>query len=156
MNLILQKTTASDLETLFIFQADNKSNQMAAFTSETPDDKDAYLEKWTKIIHNSSINMQTVFLGDKIVGSVLHFDMMDETNVSYWIGREYWGKGIATQALQLFLKTVQKRPLVGRVAFDNVGSQKVLEKCHFIYSREEKEFANGRQEEIVEFVYLLK
>ena len=155
MNLILKKTTEADLETLFIYQTDEASNLMAAFTPEDPNDKTAYMDKWTKIIHNPAINMQTIFIDGKNVGSVVHFDMMGETNVSYWIGRAFWAKGFASKALKLFLKEVKKRPLVGRVAFDNKGSQKVLEKCGFIFIRKENEFANARKEEIDEFVYRL-
>ena len=89
----LKKTTKEDLETLFIFQTNNVGIRMAAFTSENPSDKEAYLKKWTAIVDNPKINMQTIRLESKIVGSVIHFDIMKETNVSYWIDQKYWGKG---------------------------------------------------------------
>ena len=155
MNLLLKTTKEEDLNILFLNQTDKEANRMAAFTAENPDDKAAYMEKWTKIVHNPQVNMQTIFLEGEIVGSVLHFDMMNETNVSYWIARKYWGKGIGTLALLLFLKEVKKRPLFGRTAFDNYGSQKVLQKCGFVKIGEEKGFANARKEEIIEFVYKL-
>ena len=154
--MVLKKTIKSNLEILFSNQMDSEANQMAAFTSEDPSDKDAYMEKWSKKIINPKVNMQTIFIENKIVGSVLHFDMMEETNVSYWVGREHWGKGIATKALTLFLEKINKRPLVGRVAFDNYGSQRVLEKCGFISTRKEIGFSNARKKEIEEYVYILK
>lgn len=153
--LILKKTKEEDLETLFLYQTDESSNQMAAFTPENPNDKSAYLDKWKKIILNPEINMQTIFEEKTIVGSVVHFDMMDETNISYWIGRKYWGKGMATKAVKLFLKMANKRPLFGRVAFDNVGSQKVLENNGFLRIGEAVEFANARKKEIKEYIYKL-
>lgn len=155
MNLILKKTTQSDLDTLFEFQKDPKGVTMAAFTSENPNDKAAYLKKWSAIIENPEIKMNTIFLDTVIVGSVVHFEMMNETNVSYWIDSKYWGKGIATKALQLFIKDVSKRPLVGCVAFDNYGSQKVLEKCGFVKVASEMSYANARKMEIEEFIYEL-
>lgn len=151
----LRKTTIDDLETLYVFQTDHESNWMAAFTSENPNDKKAYMEKWTGIVKNPMISMQTIRLEDQILGSVIHFDVMEETNISYWIDRSYWGKGIATSALKMFVNYSVKRPLFARVAHDNYGSQKVLEKCEFQRIGRENGFANARKIEIEEFVYRL-
>ena len=151
----LDKTTKENLDTLFVFQTNKDGVMMAAFTSENPSDKVAYMKKWTAIVDNPEIMMQTIRLENTIVGSVIHFDMMNETNVSYWIDQEFWGKGIATKALNEFIKSSNKRPLYGRVAYDNFGSQKVLEKCGFKSIGKEKEFANARKKEIEEFVYIL-
>jgi RimJ/RimL family protein N-acetyltransferase len=155
MKIILSKTTKEDLETLFVFQTNPKGIQMAAFTSEDPSDKKAYLEKWSKIVENPEIKMQTIRIENNIVGSVIHFDMMGETNVSYWIDQPFWGQGIASEALKTFVKDSTKRPLYAQVAFDNYGSQKVLEKCGFKVIATEKGFANARQQEIEEFIYKL-
>lgn len=152
----LSRTTTADLETLFIFQTNPEGIQMAAFTAEDPTDKKAYIEKWTKIVSNPEINMQTIRIDGQIVGSIIHFDMMDETNVSYWIDQPHWGKGIASKALTEFIKSSTKRPLFGRTAFDNIASQKVLENCGFKVVGKEKGFANARQKEIEELVYLLQ
>lgn len=151
----LSKTTAEDLQSLFVFQTNETGIAMAAFTSKDPHDKAAYIEKWTRLVANPNIRMQTIRLNQTIVGSVVHFDMMGETNVSYWIDQPHWGKGIATEALQKFVADAPKRPLVARVAFDNLGSQKVLEKSGFKVVGEEHGFANARQQEIKEFVYRL-
>lgn len=128
---------------------------MAAFTSENPNDKEAYFKKWTQIVGNPKIDMKTIRQNNTIVGSVVCFEMMNETNVSYWIDQQFWGNGIATNALKEFIKTATKRPLFGRVAFDNVGSQKVLEKSGFKSIGTEIGFANARKKEITEFVYRL-
>jgi len=156
MNIILKKTTKSDLSILFEFQTHPKGIEMAAFTAEDPNDKAAYLKKWSAIVMNPEIKMNTIFLDTVIVGSVVHFEMMNETNVSYWIDSKYWAKGIATKALQLFINEVPKRPLIGCVAFDNIGSQKVLEKCGFVKVASEISYANARKMEIEEFIYELR
>jgi RimJ/RimL family protein N-acetyltransferase len=54
-----------------------------------------------------------------------------QREVGYWIGSEYWGKGIATRALAAFLEHDRTRPLHARVAKHNVASVRVLEKCGF-------------------------
>lgn len=156
MTIALKKTTLEDLENLFVFQADEEANQVAAFNSEHPKDKKAYMEKWSKIVANPSINMQSIFVADKIVGSVIHFDIMDETNISYWIDRAQWGNGIASKAVQQFLTTTDKKTLYGRVAYDNIGSQKVLERNGFVKTGTELGFANGRGKEIEEYIYKLE
>ncbi|HEX2899463.1 MAG TPA: GNAT family N-acetyltransferase, partial [Bacteroidia bacterium] len=120
-----------------------------------PHDKEAYMEKWTKIVANPDIRMQTIRFENKIVGSVAHFEMMGEIHVAYWIDQQHWGKGFATEGLRLFLKDAVQRPLLARVAHDDYGSQKVLEKCGFESIGKDKGFANARNQEIEEFVYRL-
>lgn len=153
----LTKTTLEDLETLFIFQTNKDGIRMAAFTAEDPGDKEAYMKKWMKIVANPDIRMQTIRFENRIVGSVIHFnvifDAVEETHVSYWIDQQYWGKGLATEGLKSFIKDSVKRPLFARVAYDNYGSQKVLEKCGFKSIGKERGFARARNEEIEEFVY---
>jgi RimJ/RimL family protein N-acetyltransferase len=75
--------------------------------------------------------------------------------VTYWIGRSYWGKGIAT-CLNAFLTVDPSRPLDARVAYDNVASRRVLEKCGFRVIATERSFAQARSAEIEEFVLRLE
>jgi RimJ/RimL family protein N-acetyltransferase len=89
------------------------------------------------------------------VGSIASFEMEGNTEITYWIDRNYWGKGITTLALRHFLTIEKARPIFGRVAFDNFGSQRVLEKCGFVKIGTDKGFANARQAEIEEFIYKL-
>ena len=149
----LEKTTLEDLETLFAFQTNKDGIWMAAFTVEDPSDKEFYMNKWTKIVVNPDIRMQTIRFDNKIVGSVIHFDVMEETNISYWIDQQYWGKGFATEGLKTFINDTTKRPLFARIAYDNYGSQKVVEKCGFLKIGTGKGFAKARQTEIEEFIY---
>jgi len=153
--IILRKTEVGDLEFFFIFQLDDEANYLAAFTAKDPADKTAYLQKYTKFLDVPTINMQTIIVGDSIIGSIAAFEMEGEAEITYWIDKSFWGKGMATKALAAFLKGENRRPIFGRVAFDNVGSQKVLEKCNFVKIGTDKGFANARQAEIEEFIYKL-
>ncbi len=151
----LRKTELADLEFFFVFQLDNEANYLAAFTAKDPTDKTAYLQKYTKLLNDPAINMQTIIVGNSIAGSVSKFEIEGEAEVTYWIDKKFWGKGVATKALKELLKNEKMRPVFGRVAFDNFGSQKVLEKCNFIKIGTGKGFANARQAEIEEFIYKL-
>ncbi|PSL23003.1 GNAT family N-acetyltransferase [Chitinophaga ginsengisoli] len=153
--MILRKTEIADLELFFIFQLDSEANHLAAFTSKDPGDKAAYLQKYTKLMNDPTINMQTIIMDNSIVGSIAKFEMDGEAEITYWIDRKFWGRGIATKALSEFLRMENSRPIFGRVAFDNFGSQKVLEKCNFVRIGTDKGFANARQAEIEEFIYKL-
>lgn len=154
-NITLTKTVKEDLYVLFEFQLNEEAIYLAAFTPKDPTDKNAYIEKFTKHIADPNINMRTINFKDQIVGSIAKFVLEDEAEITYWIDRKFWGQGIATSALNEFLKMEQIRPIKGRVAFDNYASQKVLEKCGFIKIGKDKGFANARQVEIEEYIYKL-
>ena len=155
VQLKLRRTEQADLETLFQFQLDKEAIYLAAFTPKDPTDKEAYLQKYTTHLNDPTIHMQTILVDEKIVGSIAKFEMRGDTEITYWIDKKFWGKGIATMALKNFLLLETARPIFGRVAFDNFGSQKVLEKCGFQKIGTDKGFANARQTEIEEFIYKL-
>jgi len=155
LNIKLRPTEISDLDTLFQFQLDKEGGYLAAFMPKDPTDKTAYLNKFTKLLSDPTVNNQTILIDNVIVGSIAKFVMEGDTEITYWIGRKYWGQGIATNALKNFLDVVTNRPIYGRVAFDNFGSQNVLEKCGFTRIGSDKGFANARQTEIEEFIYKL-
>jgi len=152
LDLKLRRTEVPDLEYLCWFQFDKESGYMAAFMPENPQDKSAYLTKYTRLLRNPQVNTQTILPEGEIVGSIAKFVMEGDAEITYWIDRKFWGRGIATRALEIFLVMETTRPIFGRVAFDNLGSQKVLEKCGFVKTGSEKSFANARKKEIVEFI----
>jgi RimJ/RimL family protein N-acetyltransferase len=83
----------------------------------------------------------------RVVGQIASFDLEGRREVTYWIGREDWGRGIATRALQEFMQLETTRPLHAAAASDNVGSIRVLTKCGFVIVGDGRGFAYGRNEE---------
>jgi ribosomal-protein-alanine N-acetyltransferase len=150
-----RKTEVVDLEFLFKFQLDKEAMNLAAFTPKDPTDKSAYISKYTKLLSDPTVNNQTIIIDNIIVGSIAKFEIDGQAEVTYWIDKKFWGKGIATRALEYLLTIEHTRPIIARVAFDNFGSQKVLEKCGFVKTGKDKGFANARQTEIEEFIYKL-
>lgn len=153
--LTFRKTEISDLENFFLFQLDEEANRMAAFTAKDPLDKTAYLNKYSKFVDDPTIRMLTILVNNEIAGSISKFMMGGEAGITYWIDKKHWGTGVATTALKKLLLLEKTRPIFGHVAFDNIGSQKVLEKCGFKKIGTDRGFANGRQAEIEEFIYKL-
>ena len=145
-----------DLPIFFEHQQDPDANHMAAFTAKDPVDWEAFLAHWAKIRADDTIENRTVLLGGRVVGHVSKFEAFGEPEVSYWIGREFWGRGLATQALSEILRVVKTRPLYDRAAKDNIASRRVLEKCGFTVCGTDRGFANTRGEEIEEVILRLE
>ena len=76
----------------------------------------------------------------------MSFEQSGKPLIGYWIGKNYWGKGVATKALSEFLGHVRARPLYAHVAKHNIASIRVLEKCGFTISGYDKASVNGREE----------
>ena len=156
LNMItLSPTTINDLAFLYEFQLDEEARHRAAFTPTDVPDKTAYINKHSKFLSDPSINNQTILVDAIIAGSIAKFMLFGDAEITYWIDRQFWGRGVAGKALDQFLKIENTRPLFGRVAFDNIGSQKVLEKCGFKKTGTDKGFAHARQEEVEEFIFRL-
>ena len=98
---------------------------------------------------------KTILLGEEVAGHVACFPLDGELEVTYWIGKKHWGKGVATQALKQLLQEITHRPVFARAAKDNIGSVKVLQKCDFKIIGEDKGFAQGRGEETEEYLFRL-
>ena len=154
-SVLLRDVTEDDLPVFFAHQQDVDANHMAAFTAKNPADKEAFATHWTKILRDESTTNKTILVDGRVAGHVSSFLQFGKPEVTYWIGREYWGKGVATQALSQLLAQVQTRPIYARAAKDNVASIRVLEKCGFTITGEDKGFANARGEEIEEFILTL-
>ena len=142
----LRDVAETDLPIFFDFQRDSAANYMAAFTTRDPTDKEAFAAHWNRILNDDRVLVKTIVFDGHVVGSVATFvdKEFGKPEVTYWIGKEYWGMGLATYALTRFLRDMTVRPIYGRAAKDNVASIRVLEKCGFRMFGQSKGFANAR------------
>jgi RimJ/RimL family protein N-acetyltransferase len=152
--VMLREVIDSDLPIFFEQESDPDASYMAAFTAKDPTDRDAFDRHWQRILSNTNGQIKTVLYDGQVAGNVLvYIDEEGRPEVAYWLGKEFWGKGIATWALKKFLaQKNQIRPIYARVAKDNLGSRRVLEKCGFKVTGESKGFANARGQEIEELL----
>lgn len=153
--VLLRDVAAADLPILFEQQLDPGANHMAAFTSRDPSDREAFMAHWAKILADEANVTQTILLDGQVAGSIASFVMFGERAIGYWLGREYWGRGVATKALAAFLERVTERPLYARAAKDNLGSLRVLQKCGFAITGEDRGFSLARGVEVEEYVLTL-
>lgn len=152
MSVTLRDVLPGDLPTFYEHGRDPTAVHMAAFTAPDPNDRAAFDAHWARILANPFVATQTVLVDGTVVGSVGSYTDDGRREVTYWIGREFWGRGIATAALQAFLRQETRRPLYARAAADNAASIRVLEKCGFVLIGRERGYANARGAEIDEVV----
>lgn len=124
----LRPVAESDLPILFEHQREPEANEMATFPAR---DRDAFMAHWTKILGDKTVVAMAVIVNGCVAGNVGCWTQDGQHLVGYWIGKEHWGKGVATQMLSMFLRLVGDRPLHAHVARHNVASIRVLEKSGF-------------------------
>ena len=108
-----------------------------------------------EILSKQSVIKKTILFDDRVVGYIISFVYFGVREVGYWIGKEYWGQGIATRALLALLNQVPLRPLRASVSKHNRGSMRVLEKCGFRLVGEHKEFSTMDGNVVEGFVFEL-
>lgn len=130
----LREVTEADLPTFYQHQRDEVAYRMVGYE---PKDWDAFMAHWSKIMADPDLLQRSVVVDGELVGNLVCFDQGGGREVGYWIGREFWGRGIATEALALFLDEFTERPLYATVVAHNAGSIRVLEKCGFVVIEQE-------------------
>jgi len=153
---VLREVRDEDLDVLFEQWADPVAVHMAAFTAPDHMDWDAFVRRWARLRADETLITRAVVVDGEVVGTIGSWGGPGERELTYWIGRSHWGKGIATCALTAYLTVDPSRPLYGRVASDNVASRRVLEKCGFRVFSTDRVFAGARGCEIEELVLRLE
>lgn len=151
----LRDVTEADLPIFFEQQLDPTANYMAAFTAKEPTNREAFMAHWAKILSDKGILIKAILYEGQVAGYVSTHGWFGELEVTYWLGKAYWGRGLASQALAAFLRLQPVRPLVAHAAKDNVASIRVLQKCGFVLTGETRGFANAREAEIDEVILTL-
>jgi RimJ/RimL family protein N-acetyltransferase len=124
----LRAIERDDLLTLYEYQLDPEANRLALTYPRSADAFDAH---WKSALGDPSLVVRAIVVGDVLAGCISCFKVDGHDSVGYWIGKQFWGQGVATRALELLLVEVSVRPLHARVAVTNGASIRVLQKCGF-------------------------
>lgn len=143
-SVTIRAVEASDLDTFYVHQLDAEANRMAAFVGKDPANRAAFDAYWARNLQAAGNLNRTIVADGLVVGHIACFPQEGELEVTYWLGREYWGRGIATRALGRLLEIVTARPIFARTATDNFGSLRVLQRCGFTIVGRDRGFAHGR------------
>jgi RimJ/RimL family protein N-acetyltransferase len=152
---MIREVASSDLESFFEHQLDAEAIRMAAFVSKDPKDKVAFDAHWNKILNSSENTTRTIVADGQVAGHIACYPDGENMEVTYWLGRTFWGRGLATKALNGMLQLVRDRPIFARAAADNIASMRVLQKCGFKIIEKNKDYANGRGEQTEEYILRL-
>ena len=148
----LRSVEDRDVEVFFEHQADPQAVEMAAFPAR---DRDQFEAHWAKVRGDDTLVVRTIVVDGVVAGNIGSWPDNGQQLLGYWVGREFWGRGVATQALALLVDEVSIRPLCAHVVMHNVGSIRVLEKCGFRRDLLEEAKARTSDDGIEELIYVL-
>ena len=128
--ITLRPVLETDLPILF--QQQQLDPQAVAMSAYPAKDKGEFMRHWEGILKNKNVTARAILYKEKVAGHILCWkEGKYEQRIGYWIGKEFWRRGIASAAVQEFLSLVPIRPLFAEVANHNIASQKVLQKNGF-------------------------
>ena len=142
----LREVLLEDIPIFFGQQLEPEGTVMAAFP---PRAREEHAAHWTKVLADTTTVNRTIVADGHVAGNVVSWVQDGHREIGYWLGKAYWGRGIATVALTLFLDIVTERPLQAWVAEHNLGSLRVLEKVGFTVAPEQPEPDTGATRYIV-------
>ncbi len=148
----LRRVEDQDIEVFFDHQRDPQAVEMAAFPARG---KDQFAAHWAKLRADDTLVVRTIVADGTVAGNIGSWPQEGQQLLGYWVGREWWGRGVATQALALLVDEVSIRPLYAHVVEHNVGSIRVLEKCGFRRDQAQEESTPGPADGIKELVFVL-
>jgi RimJ/RimL family protein N-acetyltransferase len=125
----LRDVEEADLEVFFEQGLDPEAIRRSKFP---PRDRQTFMTHWaTNVLGDPTVFVQTVTVDGEPAGNIVAWWEQDKRFIGYWFGRRYWGRGIGTKALTLFLRREKGRPLYADPFAGNTGSVRLLEKCGF-------------------------
>ncbi|HSM08904.1 MAG TPA: GNAT family N-acetyltransferase [Gemmatimonadota bacterium] len=148
-----RSASEADIAEFIRLEGDEVSAHMAAFVS--PRAAEERTSHWQHVLARPDTRNHTIEADGTILGWIASFQRGSDREVTYWIDRSFWGRGIASAALAHLLTVDLVRPLFARVASDNTRSVRVLEKSGFVAVDIERAYAPTRGEEIDELIFRL-
>ena len=114
-------------------------------------------DDWLSVVESEEFNL-SIFLDDALIGAVgLSEKNNGSCELGYWVGKTYWGRGIATEAarglLDWALPRAQPDYVAANVFADNPSSARVLEKLGFVLVGEDSVFSLSRQAHVPTLFY---
>lgn len=144
-----------DLDAIFEMMRDPEGVAMAAFTADDADDRTAF-DAWVERRRtDDDVLYQVVTENGGFAGTAALFTLDGDREVSLWIARHAWNRGVATAALRLLVSREPVRPLFARVAAHNTAAIAVLQHSGFTEVSRDVAYAPGLRRETEEVVFAL-
>lgn len=127
--ILLRPVIETDLPILFEQQLNPEAVAMSAYPSK---DRGEFMRHWEGILKNKNVTARAILYKEKVAGHIICWkEGKYEQRIGYWVGKEFWRRGIASAAVAEFLLLIKIRPLFAEVANRNTASKRVLEKNGF-------------------------
>lgn len=144
-----------DADAVFAMMREPEGVRMAAFTTEDPDDRTSFDEWMSRHRASPDVEMYVITEDGDFVGTAGAFTIDSDREVTYWVRRAQWGRGIATEALRILVSREPVRPLFARAAAANLASIAVLTKVGFTEVSRDTAYAPGVAADVEEIVFVL-
>ena len=97
-SITIREVESSDLATFYEHQLDPEALRVAAFVGRDPKDKMGFDADWEnfEVVTNTT---RTIVAEGQVAGYIACYPHGENLEVTYWLGREFLGRGLATQAL---------------------------------------------------------
>jgi len=155
MAITLRALTDQDLDALFRWESDPAAARMAAFTRPDPTDRAAFDAHYQRVLSDPENWTRAIDQDGVFAGMIASFTLEGDRELTYWVDPSRWGRGVASEAVRLFIPAEPRRPLYARAAEHNLGSRRVLERNGFVKIGEEQSWADGVSKTVVEYIYRL-
>ncbi|MER7211499.1 GNAT family N-acetyltransferase [Streptosporangium sp. NPDC000239] len=125
----LRAVVESDLELFLEHEHDPETVRRSMFT---PREREVFMRHWrTRVLGDPTVLVRTVTVDGEPAGNVVSWWAEDRRFIGYVLGRPFWGRGVGTEALSLFLALERVRPLYADPSGGNTASVRLLERCGF-------------------------
>lgn len=148
--ITLRAVREADVPVFFEHQSDEDAARAVGFRSR---DWAAHSAFWAKLLAGDLGIGRAIDVDGRVAGNLLSWTDDGRRLVGYWLGREFWGRGIGSEALRLFAAEMAERPLYAIVLQSNVRSIRVLEKNGFVLS---SEAPPPHDDDVEELLYVLR
>ena len=136
LQVTLRDVVESDVAAFYEHQCEPDACNMVGLE---PRPRNGFVSHWQSLLTNERVQKKTILVSSddkvccqgEIAGNVVCYPQDGMRLVGYWLGKRFWGHGIASQAVGLFVG-FNDLPLHAFVRSTNVRSVRVLENCGFV------------------------
>lgn len=164
--LLLRKVKMSDSKDMFEYTQDIEVARHVLWDAHTSIfETRSFIRFLLKQYKNGDPSNYAIEYNNKVIGTVGFMSLEPENKsaeVGYSMSREFWNKGIMTEALnaiiQFGFEVLRLNRIEAKYEFDNAASGKVMKKCgmHFEGKQREKIYNKGRYADIYQYAILRK